>query len=167
MKKWFLIGMLVAMSFPVVQVSAGELWMDDFAAAVRKAREQNRYLLVTFTGSDWCGWCIRLNNEVFTQESFLSYAAEKLVCMDADFPRNKLLPPHTRKQNERLMNLFGVQGYPTVILFNPEGLPIARTGYQPGGAGEYVKHLDTLISMSQQVVEELPVEVKPAPGEAP
>jgi len=120
-------------------------WFSHFNAALAKARTENKHVLVNFTGSDWCGWCIRLRSEVFITKTFANYATTNLVCVEIDFPASKQLSDPIIKQNAMLKQLFMVEGYPTIFILNPDGKPIARTGYIAGGAELYIKHLDDLI----------------------
>ncbi len=122
------------------------VWLDDFAAAQAQARELKRPILVDFTGSDWCGWCFRLKDEVFSQAAFQQYAGRHLVLFIADFPRNKSLPAKVREQNEQLARKYEIQGFPTILLLDAEGKVLAQTGYQRGGAEAYVKHLQQLLA---------------------
>jgi len=101
--------------------------------------------LIDFTGSDWCGWCIKLNKEVFSQDPFKAGVKDKFVLVELDYPKDKSkLSEDTQKQNEELGKKYQVQGYPTILLCDAEGKPFAATGYQPGGPEAYVKHLDEL-----------------------
>jgi thioredoxin-related protein len=125
---------------------ASDGWVDDFAEAKRLAAEKGVPILVNFSGSDWCGWCIRLDQEVFDQELFKEYAKENLVLFVADFPRRKELPEQVSKQNRELAEKLGIMGFPTVLLIDAEGKEVARTGYQPGGPGLYVAHLKELLT---------------------
>ncbi len=121
-------------------------WLTDFSLAKLTAEEAERPILINFTGSDWCGWCIKLSNEVFSQPAFLDYAKDNLVLLKLDFPRKKQLPEAERKANELLATEYGIQGFPTIVLVDNTGREIARTGYQAGGAEAYVKHLGELLS---------------------
>ena len=96
--------------------------------------------------SDWCGWCIRLAEEVFSQDLFKKYAEENLVMLKLDFPRNIAQSDELKQQNSMLQRQFGIQGYPTIVLVDEEGKEIARTGYRPGGAADYVSHLKELLN---------------------
>jgi len=126
---------------------AGEgSWLTDFEAAKKKAVEKKLHILVDFSGSDWCGWCIRLEQEVFSKKEFKDYADKNLVLFLADFPRGKELPEKTVEQNRELAAKYGVQGFPTVLLLGADGKLLARTGYQEGGAEAYVKHLKELLA---------------------
>lgn len=125
-------------------LAGGEGWLTDLAAAQKLAAEKNRPILVDFSGSDWCGWCIKLDKEVFSQEAFKAYADENLVLLLLDFPRRKELPAEQRQQNNMLMKQYGVEGFPTVLLLDKDAKEIARTGYQAGGPEAYIKHLKEL-----------------------
>lgn len=120
-------------------------WLTDFSAAKREAAEKQRPILVDFSGSDWCGWCIKLENEVFSQPAFANYATNNLVLFLADFPRGKPQPDEIVAQNRQLSEAYGVQGFPTVLLVDENGKELARTGYVRGGAEAYVKHLQSLL----------------------
>jgi protein disulfide-isomerase len=138
-----------AVSAPVKAkaVSAGQdlQWNTDMRSALVQAQKLHKEVLVNFTGSDWCGWCIRLDKEVFSTGSFRKYAAKNLVLLKIDFPRNKWQTPAERKANMDLARKYGVQGYPTILLLNSKGDVIARTGYRRGGAAAYIRHLQKLL----------------------
>jgi thioredoxin-related protein len=137
------VSFAVAMSLPLCTAAA--LWTDDYEKAQEQAKAEGKAMLLNFTGSDWCGWCKRLDAEVFSKKEFKAYADEHLVCVKLDFPRGFNLPSGTVKQNEELSAKFAVQGYPTIILLNPNGKKIAETGYRQGGVDAYVEHLKAFI----------------------
>jgi len=120
-------------------------WLQNYEKAAALSKKTGKVLLIDFSGTDWCPWCIKLDREVFSQKAFKNYAAKNLVLMLADFPRNKELPAELVKQNEALAKKHGIQGFPTVVLLRPDGKPIAQTGYLEGGPNAYVKHLQELI----------------------
>lgn len=120
-------------------------WLTSFSEAKQEATKRKVPILADFSGSDWCGWCIKLDKEVFSKPEFAEYASKHLVLLLVDFPRKKPQDAGLKKQNQKLSDQFGIEGFPTVILLNAEGNVIARTGYQPGGAEAYVKHLQKLI----------------------
>lgn len=126
-------------------LSDGATWGTDYEAACKQAKETQRPILIDFTGSDWCGWCIKLDKEVFDLPAFKAYAKDNLVLLKLDFPRRKKLKAELVKQNEKLMEQFGVRGFPTILLVNADGKELARTGYQSGGAKAYVEHLKALL----------------------
>ncbi|MFH1970021.1 MAG: thioredoxin family protein [Verrucomicrobiota bacterium] len=139
-----LLGLLLAGLFGFSAL-AGEEWLTDFNKAKKEAAEKNLLILADFSGSDWCGWCIKLDKEVFSQKEFKAFAKERLVLFLADFPRAKELKADVKAQNEQLCKAYGVKGFPTVLLLDAGGKVIARTGYRRGGAGAYVDHLEKLL----------------------
>jgi len=127
---------------------ASEGWLTDFEAAKKAAAEKKLPILVDFSGSDWCGWCMKLDKEVFSQKEFKDYAKDNLVLFLADFPRKAKIDEKTAKQNNDLMQKHKVRGFPTVLLMDAEGKVLAQTGYMEGGAAAYVAHLKKLIAES-------------------
>ncbi len=130
-------------------------WVGDFDKAVAQARAEHKDLLVDFTGSDWCGWCIKLHGEVFEHEAFLSSAKKDYVLVALDFPNApevKARVPNPER-NAELAKKYGVQGYPTVLLMTADGDVFGRTGYQPGGPEAYVTHMGELRSAGRPGLE--------------
>lgn len=126
-------------------LAGGEGWTHDFSAAKKQAATEEKDLLIDFTGSDWCGWCIRLNKEVFSHDPFKDGVKDKFVLVELDYPKDKsILSEETIKQNEELQAKYSIKGFPTILLADAEGRPFARTGYQEGGPEKYVAHLDEL-----------------------
>ena len=75
--------------------------------------------MLFFTGSDWCGWCIKLQKEVFKTPEFVKWATENVILVELDFPRRKQLAPELLQQNKNLEQMFAVRGYPTVWFVTP------------------------------------------------
>ncbi len=138
---WIALGV----SLCALAAAAGESWLTDFAQAKKTAAETQRPVLVDFSGSDWCGWCIKLDQEVFSQAAFKAYAASNLVLLLADYPRKKEQPAELKKQNEGLAETYAIRGFPTILLLDAAGKELARTGYRAGGAEAYVEHLKQLL----------------------
>jgi disulfide reductase len=123
--------LLVACSF-VATVARGSAWQTDYEQALATAKAARKYVLLDFTGSDWCGPCIQMKKAVFSKAAFLNYANKNLVLVEIDYPRLKALPEQVTKQNEGLMHQYGIDesGYPTVILLNPDGKILGKlVGY--------------------------------------
>lgn len=116
-------------------------WVTDYEEAFVKAKKEGKYVLMNFTGSDWCGWCKRLDREVFSQPEFQKFASEKLVLLKLDYPRRTPQPQEVKVRNQQLAREFGVRGFPTILLAQANQRVILRTGYQYGGAASYVEHL--------------------------
>lgn len=128
--------------------AGGEGWTHDFAAAKKQAASEKKDLLMDFTGSDWCGWCIKLNAEVFSHDSFRTGVKDKFVLVELDYPQKPenldKLSAETKAQNKELQAKYSIQGFPTILLCDAEGKPFAKTGYQAGGPEKYLTHLDEL-----------------------
>ena len=120
-------------------------WYDNLEQAEAVAQKEGKPILVDFTGSDWCVWCKRLKNEVFSKDAFVDYAKENLILVKIDFPENIPQSPETKFYNDQLAQRFGVQGYPTIVLLSSNGSVLGVTGYQPGGAEAYVQHLKSYL----------------------
>ncbi len=97
-------------------------WTMDLDAAKTVAAETGLPLLLNFTGSDWCGWCRLMDRQVFSQETWKAYAKERFVLVWLDFPQNKALVPEAfAERNNRLLQEYGIGGFPTFILLDPDG----------------------------------------------
>jgi thiol-disulfide isomerase/thioredoxin len=122
-------------------------WTSDFDAAVKEAKASNKTVLIDFTGSDWCAWCIKLKQEVFDQPEFEAAAKDKFVLVELDYPKDKTrLTEAVAKQNEALLKRYPIKGYPSILLCDGEGRPFALTAYQEGGPAKYLPHLDELLA---------------------
>ena len=118
-------------------------WLSDYKAALARATAEGKDVLMDFTGSDWCHWCIQLKREVFSKSAFLKYAPDKFVLLELDFPQDRSsITPETMRQNQQLAQKFDVKGYPSIVLADSSGRVYAKTGYQEGGPGAYIPHLE-------------------------
>jgi protein disulfide-isomerase len=148
MKKWAIVLAAVAIS---VGAFASEGWETDFEKAKAKAKAENKHILIDFSGSDWCGWCVKLDKEVFSQPAFKTYAKENLILVLADFPSDKSgQSAALQKQNEKLSQEYSVRGFPTVYILNPEGKAVDKTGYQAGGPEPYVEYIKKVIAAAKK-----------------
>lgn len=128
-----------------VGARAGELnWHTSLPEAQEKAKAGDKMVLLDFTGSDWCGWCIKLKKEVFSQDEFAKYAEENLVLVEVDFPRKKAQSDEQKKANQALQKKYKIRGYPTIIVLNSEGKQIGELGYMRGGPKAFLAELDKL-----------------------
>ena len=138
MKKILLLVILIAGS---VAVKAQELtWYNNLDKAIEISNQTKKPMLLFFTGSDWCGWCHRLQDEVFKLPAFATWAKANVVLVEVDFPRLKQLAPEIQNQNNHLQQEFGIQGYPTVWFVNATKTDgkiayerLGQTGYVAGG----------------------------------
>lgn len=133
---------VAAMTTSAVLAAAG--WDDNYEKAVAKAKAENKMLLLDFTGSDWCGWCMKLDKEVFSQKAFKDYAKQNLVLVEVDFPQGKRQTRNLKEQNERLKNEHSITGFPSIVVLSPEGQKVGRLGYTPGGPNAFIAKLEAL-----------------------
>jgi thioredoxin-related protein len=124
---------------------ADTTWQTDYKKAQEEAKENKKLLLVDFTGSDWCGYCIRLNREVLSKPQFKDYASKNLVLLEVDFPRRKQQSPALQEQNQRLAEEYQIEGFPTLVVLNSDGHKVWRyDGYFPDGAEAFIAALEKL-----------------------
>ena len=124
--------------------SAKAGWLTNYAAAQEEAKSQHKLLLMDFTGSDWCGWCILLQKEVFSKPEFKEYASKNLILLELDFPHRKQMTPEVVAQNERLAVQYQIQGFPTIVVLDSTGKEVAQLGYMPGGPAAFIAELEKL-----------------------
>ena len=108
-------------------------------AAFTQARREKKTTMIFFTGSDWCAWCKKLDNEVFSQREFDTYARANLVLVKVDFPKQGTQSDAMKKANRELATKLGVTGFPTLWFFNSDGKQLGRSGYQPGGVETFTQ----------------------------
>jgi len=132
---------LALLSASVLVSAAEPEWLTDMDEARRIAKKENKHILVNFAGSDWCGWCKRLDREVFNKSAFKEFSEENLVLLKVDFPRKTKLPTDQAAANRALKRQYGVQGFPTIFLMTAGERIVVKTGYRRGGADKYVDFL--------------------------
>ena len=130
---------LLTLTFPAVAQEAS--WLTKFEEAKAAAKKDNKVILANFTGSDWCGWCIKLKEEVFSKPEFSEWA-KKVVLLEVDFPRNTTLPDDLKAQNSDLKQRYSVNGYPTILFLDAEGKKLGELGYEEGGPAKWTKAAD-------------------------
>ena len=116
-------------------------WAIDYPAALAQADNENKKVFLFFTGSDWCGWCKRLDREILSTPEFKTYAEENLILVKLDFPRNTPQSGQLKAQNRQLAEQYEVGGFPTIIVLNNSGKQIGRLGYREGGPDGFLKEL--------------------------
>ena len=120
-------------------------WQHDYSKAQEEAKTNHKLLFLNFTGSDWCGWCIKLDKDIFSQPQFKDYAHDNLVLVELDFPRKKSQPTEERKQNLELAQKYEVLGFPTIVVLNENGQTVWKfDGYFPGGLEAFIAQLQKL-----------------------
>jgi protein disulfide-isomerase len=122
--------------------ASADEWLTDYSQALAASKTQNKPVLMDFTGSDWCGWCMKLDREVFEKPEFKSYAAQRFILLKVDFPRGKTLAAKEKAQNEQLASQYGIQGFPTLVVLKPDGSKAGELGYVPGGPKAFIAELE-------------------------
>ena len=133
--------LLISITYLAIQINAQDNklnWYDDVSKAIPVSIQENKPLLLFFTGSDWCGWCIRLKREVFNFPEFKKWTDDNVVLVELDFPRRKKLPENIMRQNRELANVFAVRGYPTVWIVKPEIIENSKVNFLKMGTLGYV-----------------------------
>ena len=141
MKK-ILIAVLAAMVF--WQVNAAEsTWLTDLPKAQTQAKTDNKIVLLDFTGSDWCGWCIKFRKEVLDTTEFQTYADKNVVLVELDYPHKKVQADDLKKANAELKKQYKITGFPTLIVLDKNGKEIGRqVGYAEGGPKAFIAKLE-------------------------
>lgn len=128
-------------------------WHTNLVEAVDKSIAQDKPLLLFFTGSDWCGWCKKLQAEAFFQPAFEKWAKNNVVLMELDFPRRVAQPEELVQQNTSILRMFGVRGYPTIWFVEPTKNgseinfeKIGQTGYVRGGAEAWIAEAERILA---------------------
>jgi protein disulfide-isomerase len=139
------IAMGVIVALALFRAGAEELqWLTDLSKAEEQAKAEKKVIMLDFTGSDWCGWCIKLNREVFSQADFAKYAKDNLVLVEVDFPHAKKQSEELKKANQALQEKYKIDGYPTIIVLDAAGKKIGETGYVEGGPKAFIAELEKL-----------------------
>lgn len=121
--------------------AGGEAWTSDFAAAKKLAKEQNKDLLLEFTGSDWCPPCKMLTSKILSKAEFSEPASKKFVLVVLDYPRGIKQDEALIAQNRKLSSLYAVRGFPTILLCDADGMPYAQSGFSDMEPAAYAEML--------------------------
>jgi thioredoxin-related protein len=135
-------SMFLALAATLLSLTlSAQNWSENYADAQALAKEEGKNIVLVFSGSDWCGPCIRLEREIWTAEGFSEMAAEDFVFYKADFPRRKVnkLSEELSAQNSELAEKYNLRGaFPLVVILTPEGEVLGKTGYKKLTPPEYL-----------------------------
>ena len=143
--KRFLLVVIIGGAVLERSAFAAAVWLDDLPKAQTQAKAEKKFVLMHFSGSDWCGWCMKLRKEVFLKPEFESYARSNLVLVGIDFPKRKPQLPARQAANQQLAEQFKVQGFPTLLLLDGEGTSLGRISYGQGGTKAFLAEVEKLI----------------------
>ncbi len=130
--------------FALLQARAdGLTWLTDVPKAQAEAKAENKLVLMDFTGSDWCGWCKKLDAETFSKPDFADYAKKNLVLVQLDYPHNIQQSDSLKAANAALAQKYNITGFPTIMAMKPDGTVVmTQVGYLPGGPAAMIAQLD-------------------------
>ena len=140
----YLLFFLLQLSYSMT----GQEWLTHFDDAKKSASEKDRPIVLVFQGSDWCAPCIKLDREIWSTDTFRSYANTHFIMLKADFPKKKknALPKEQQDRNNQLADKYNPQGiFPFVVVLNSSGTILGRTGYIKTTPEDYIKHLESFI----------------------
>jgi len=139
---------LIMLLFFVYQSTFSQNWMTDVEQAKKIALENNKPIVLVFSGSDWCTPCMKLEKKVFNTEEFKEYALEKYVLLKADFPQRKKnkLSKEQQEHNNQLAEKYNKNGYfPLVVVLNSKGKLLGNLGYKNIGVKAYIESINAQI----------------------
>lgn len=114
-------------------------WYTSMEEASKQSLATGKPIMMNFTGSDWCIYCIKLKKEVFDTEMFQKWSSENVILLELDFPRHAKLDPEMARANEALAGRYQVQGFPTIVFTDHEGNSLGTAGYAEGGPEVWLK----------------------------
>ncbi len=125
---------------------------DDFDVACERAGKERKDVLIVFSGSDWCGYCKRLDDDVLSERKFARQVSRLYVAVYVDSPHDRsLLSPKAQEKNPELVNRYAPNGYPTVVVTNADGEELARfSGYGGGGVSAFMRRLEDTVREARQ-----------------
>lgn len=120
---------------------------EDLDTALSQSKKDRKVVGLFFTGSDWCVWCKKMNEQILTSPDFIQFAQKYLHLVEIDFPQAETLPESVRERNEELKERYDVSGFPTFVFIRSDGTEIAKMGFEYGGGANYVKKVKAALSM--------------------
>lgn len=118
-------------------------WDENYEEGKALAEKSGKLVLLAFSGSDWCGWCKKMEKDIYSDPKFISEAKKRYVLLMIDSPRDKsILSSLAEKQNPELTQKFGVRGFPSTVVVRPSGEEVRRFGgYQSCGVDGFLEAL--------------------------
>lgn len=135
----------VCMGLMAEQDGARFEWVSQYDEALAQSKATSKPIVLFFTGSDWCGWCHKLEKEVLNTSEFADLAGNEFVFVTLDFPLYKPTDPKTTEQNKKLQKKYDVKGFPTLVIIDKNEQQIGSVGYRPGGAKAYAEYLNKMV----------------------
>lgn len=162
----------ILLSLPLTAFCDEGGWTTHYAQAVEQAKKEDKAILLDFTGSDWCEWCMKMKKETLDTGAFKSYAKQNLVLVEVDFPQSKPQSQALKAQNQKLGQQFGISGYPSFVILNKNGKELGRqVGYLEGGPAAFLAELKKFYKAPARTAEadgdDFDAFFKTKPGQSP
>jgi len=141
----YLIFFLFTMSCVYAENGAWTQCADDYAKALKISQDTGKPLLLAFTGSGWCPWSIKMEEEIISKSEFASQLRDDLLFVRIDFPEQDVLPIEKKTQYFGLKRRYAIQELPTLVLVDSCGDEILKMGYTPVNAAEVAGRIKSAI----------------------
>jgi thioredoxin-related protein len=156
MKKFIALFVFLSFSGYIIAQSdykaANEGWLVSLEEAYKLHEKTGKPILANFTGSDWCGWCIRLTKDVFSTDAFKSWSKDNVILLELDFPKRKTIPDEIKAQNASLQSSFKITGYPTIWVFNLDRKNTGEYDIDALGKTGYTKTPEDFIDSIEKMI---------------
>lgn len=150
MKRFLMTSLLLLLASLSLSAADGHSsrikWLTNYDEALQLSSKSTKPIILFFTGSDWCSWCIKLENEALGTQEFADVAEDKFIFVKLDFPLNRQSPQDLSTQNKHLQKQFGVNGFPSIVIIDANQKQIGTAGYRQGGGKQYALYLLKLVN---------------------
>ena len=139
--------LLLLFALAISNFAASQEWQTNFEEAKKIATEQDKNVVIVFSGSDWCAPCIKLDKNIWQSEAFKKEAAAEWVLVKANFPRKKAneLPKEQTEHNRKLAEKYNLEGsFPLVVVLDKNGKVLGKMGFKNVSPEEYIKMIHAL-----------------------
>lgn len=140
-------NLLFLIAFTLTQITVAQDWNYNFEEAKKLASEQDKNIILVFSGSDWCAPCIKLDKNIWQSDAFKKEAGDNWIIVKADFPRKKAntLPKEQTEHNRKLAEKFNLEGsFPLVVVLDKTGKVLGKMGFKNVSPEEYIKMIHAL-----------------------
>lgn len=129
-------------------------WGEDVAAAQKRAAKDGKLVLLAFSGSDWCMWCVRMDQDVYARPAFVKGASKAFELVMLDNPQDQsILSDLAKKQNPELLRKYRIRGFPCSVVVRPDGTEVTRFGgYQRDGVEGFLARLNAVADQQKKKV---------------
>ena len=136
-----------------VERTSSHDWKTSFSESVQLSADSGKPILAFFTGSNWCGWCKVLNSKILETPVFVEWAKENVIMLELDFPTDYEQSQEIKDQNQQLQKMYGITGFPTIIVMDANGKPILQLGYEDVSPDVYAAKIESAIKKSQTLLK--------------